>query len=279
MKKLFISMFALVSSLSMMATQNAYVQIKLVGTSYPTYSTSKLNLTEDTERNASYESGYDSQSAGTLSNDYSVLIYGYVGSQKCSSVSTNDLTGLEIGFTTNNVDDTYKLKFVDFEGTPFYLYDRLLHKSTLINGSTPDYEFSAPMGQVEVNGRFVIGVPAAYDVTLNAYGYLSFSAIESVSVPDGVDAYQAKYVAMNEEVLLTKINEKIIPANTGVILYGAASANHSLAVLNNGATALPEISLNDLKPSTAWAGATSNAFVLKGDALYEYVGSEQTHCS
>ena len=145
MKKLFISMFALVSSLSMMATQNAYVQIKLVGTSYPTYSTSKLNLTEDTERNASYESGYDSQSAGTLSNDYSVLIYGFVGSQKCSSVATNNLNGLAIGFVTNNVDDTYRLKFVDFEGTPFYLYDRVAHKSILINSTTADYEFTATM--------------------------------------------------------------------------------------------------------------------------------------
>lgn len=153
-------MLALICSLTMMATQTAYVQIKLVGTSYPTFSTSNLYLTEDTERNATYESGYDSYCEGSLSNSYSVLLYAFVGSDKCSSVATNDLSGLRIGFTTNNVDTEYKLQFSDFDGTEFYLYDRVLHKMTLINSTTPDYSFTAASGQIEVNDRFVINTVA-----------------------------------------------------------------------------------------------------------------------
>ena len=179
MKKIFVSMLALVCSLSLMATQTAYVQIKLVGTAYPSFSTSKLNLMEDTERNATYESGYDSQSAATLSNNYSVLLYGFVGSDKCSTVATNDLSGLQIGFTTNNVDTDYKLKFSDFEGTEFYLYDRVLNKLTLINSTTPDYAFTATAGQVEVNDRFVINTVAI--IGTDSWWETKFNSIMTVA--------------------------------------------------------------------------------------------------
>ena len=179
MKKIFVSMLALACSLSLMATQTAYVQIKLVGTAYPSFSTSKLNLMEDTERNATYESGYDSQSAATLSNNYSVLLYGFVGSDKCSTVATNDLSGLQIGFTTNNIDTEYKLKFSDFEGTEFYLYDRVLHKMTLINSTTPDYAFTATAGQVEVNDRFVINTVAI--IGTSTWWETEFNSILTVS--------------------------------------------------------------------------------------------------
>lgn len=162
-------MLTLICSLSMMATQTAYVQIKLVGTSYPTFSTSNVYLTEDTERNATYESGYDSYCEGTLSNSYSVLLYAFVGSDKCSSVATNDLRGLQIGFKTNNVDTEYKLQFSDFDGLEFYLYDRVLHKMTLINSTTPDYSFTAASGQVEVNDRFVINTIAIVGTNNDPY--------------------------------------------------------------------------------------------------------------
>ncbi|MBR3407364.1 MAG: hypothetical protein IKG86_00815 [Paludibacteraceae bacterium] len=171
MKKVFLSMLTLICSLSMMATQTAYVQMQLVGTSYPTFSTSNLYLTEDTERNATYESGYDSYCEGTLSNSYSVLLYAFVGSDKCSSVATNDLRGLQIGFKTNNVDTDYKLKFSDFDGLEFYLYDRVLHKMTLINSTTPDYSFTAASGQIEVNDRFVINTVAIVGTNNEPYEY------------------------------------------------------------------------------------------------------------
>lgn len=257
-----------------MATETAFVRVKLSSVAHPTDGACEIKLIENDARTSAYESGYDAKSMATLSNDYSVLFYGFVGTEKCSDIATNDLTGTALGFTTNNVDTEYKLSFRLFSGNEFYIYDRVAHKSILVNASTPDYTFNAAAGRVEVNDRFVIGIPAAYNVTLNDYGFASFSASESVVVPDDVDAYQAKFVSMNDEVLLTKITEKIIPANTGVILYGTALANHSLAVLTDGTATLPTIALNDLMPSSALDPSNySNVFVLKGEALYEYVGT------
>ncbi len=274
MKKLFISMLGLVCSLSLMATQTAYVQIDIVGTTYPAYSTNSLYLTEDSERNASYESGYDSQDMGTLSNDYSVLIYGFVGSTKCSSVATDDLTGLEIGFTTNNVDTEYKLQFFDFDGQEFILYDRLLHTSTVINASTPDYPFTAAAGRVEVNDRFVIGVPAAYTVTPKGSGYASFSATEATVIPAGVTVYKAEYDGVSV-LTLTAIAD-YIPANTGVIVAGTADLDYSFAVVTDPAAVMPDMSGNNLKPSTAFDG-TGEIYCLRHvgseSAFYQYTGA------
>ena len=272
MKKTLISILAVVFSMSAMAVPSALIKLTLTG---ETGGSNEMTLLEDSPYSTGYDQDFDGENMMSLSNAKSVLLYSYIGATPYQMIYTNVLDGLEISFTTNMDDSQYYIAIDYLMGrTDLVLYDRVAHKSVALDGSVASYPFNAVAGQVEVNGRFVIGVPAAYNVTLNAYGFASFSASESVVVPDGVDAYQAKFVSMNEEVTLTKIAEKIIPANTGVILYGAASANHSLAVLNNGATALPEILLNDLKPSTAWAGATSNAFVLKGDALYEYVGSD-----
>ena len=261
-------MLALICCLSMMATQTAYVQIKLVGTSYPTFSTSKLYLTEDTERNASYESGYDSQSAGTLSNDYSVLLYAFVGSEKCSSVATNDLTGLQIGFTTNNVDTEYKLKFSDFDGTEFKLYDRVAKQTVTLNASTPDYNFTAVAGQVEVNDRFVIGVPS-YSVTMNVDGWASFSSLDDLEIPAGLTAYQG--TLNGNELNLTSVD--YIKAGQGVILYGDANQSYTLD-LGNGSS----VFTNDLKPSSAWASHSGTIYCLHNEgvgttAFYQYTGS------
>lgn len=161
MKKLFVTMMVVVASLSVMATQTAAVRIKLVG-SNPTYATSTLRLTEDNARTAAYESGYDAESMMTLSNPYSVLIYSYVETHPCEVVATNDFKDTKIGFTTNMVDNDYKLEFSNVSGT-ITLYDKVLSKTTNIQEGT-SYSFSVPneqKGQKQVLDRFVINyVPA-----------------------------------------------------------------------------------------------------------------------
>lgn len=159
MKKIFVTVLAIASAISVMATQTAAVRITLSG-SNATYSKSTLKLFEDDARTAAAEDGYDSPCMMSQANSNSTLIYGLIGGAEYSTVSTDDLRGLEIGFKTNNIDTDYKLQFSNFDGMEFYLYDRVLHKMTLINSTTPDYSFTAASGQVAVNDRFVINTVA-----------------------------------------------------------------------------------------------------------------------
>ncbi len=159
MKKIILTVLAIASTISVMATQTAAVRITLSG-SNATYSKSTLKLFEDDARTAAAEDGYDSPCMLSQANSNSTLIYGLIGGAEYSTVSTNDLRGLEIGFKTNNIDTDYKLQFSNFDGMEFYLYDRVLHKMTLINSTTPDYNFTATAGQVAVNDRFVINTVA-----------------------------------------------------------------------------------------------------------------------
>ena len=158
MKKLFVTMLVVATSLSVMAATTSAIRIKLVG-SNPTYATSMLRLTEDDARTQGYESGYDGESMMTLSNPFSVLIYSYVETHPCEVVMTNNLNNTNIGFTTNMVDQDYKLVFSNFEGNALRLYDSVLDSLVVLNGSTQDYEFSvtpAQVGQIQVLDRFII---------------------------------------------------------------------------------------------------------------------------
>ena len=166
MKKIFISVMALAISVMAMATEEAYVRIRLTGASG---ASSVVRLTQDNERSAAYESGYDSEKMMYQANSNSVLLYGIVGSQNCEDVVTNQLEGVELGFVTNNVDATgYTLKFENVSGLSFQLYDRVADQVIPIvdNGT---YTFDAAMGRVAVNDRFVIQVaaPAAPGICFN----------------------------------------------------------------------------------------------------------------
>lgn len=57
------------------------------------------------------------------------------------------------------------------------------------------------------------------DVTIDAIGYATFSAMRGYALPDEMDAYTVSSYA-DENVTLKKIDEKIVPAFTGVILKG-----------------------------------------------------------
>ena len=178
MKKIILTVLAIASTISVMATQTAAVRITLSG-SNATYSKSTLKLFEDDARTAAAEDGYDSPCMLSQANSNSTLIYGLIGGAEYSTVSTNDLRGLEIGFKTNNIDTDYKLQFSNFDGMEFYLYDRVLHKMTLINSTTPDYNFTATAGQVAVNDRFVINTVAI--IGTSTWWETEFNSILTVS--------------------------------------------------------------------------------------------------
>lgn len=158
MKQMFISVIALAMCMTAMATETAYVQIKLTGESGGVNS---LSITADDEHSSAFESGVDIERLMSLANSKSVLIYGYQGSTPCEDVVTNDLTNLQIGFTTNTVDQNYTLTFIGKTGASIKLYDTATDNVIDLDAVTK-YDFSVEAGQVgqkQVLDRFVVNVP------------------------------------------------------------------------------------------------------------------------
>ena len=157
---MFISVIALAIGVMAMATETAYVQIKLTG---ETGGASNVYLTEDDAYTNAFEPGYDVEKMMSQSNSKSVLMYGFVGTTPCEDVVAANLDGLCLGFTTNQVDQNYTLSFIDYEGSKtLTLYDRVTKTPTVITDGG-SYNFSvtaAEVGRVAIEDRFVINYVA-----------------------------------------------------------------------------------------------------------------------
>lgn len=268
MKKLLISVLAVALSWSAMAAPIAVAKITLTGA---TGGYGELTLYEDDNRTSAYESGYDAPLIGTMENSKSVQLYGFIGSQKYDKIYSNDLYGTEIGFITNQDDANYTLTFNHIYGSDIVLYDRVKNKAVTITSGTPAYTFEAAAGRVEVNNRFVIGVPTpatGYTVTPNAAGYATFSAAEATVIPTGATAYTG--TISGEELVLNQITGDYVPANTGVIVAGVAGTPYNFAIYNGSVAAIAD---NDLKATSTYNTSMQNVYVLKGGAFLEYVGT------
>lgn len=157
MKKTLISAIAIAMSVTAMATETAYVQIKLTG---ETGGASSVFLTEDDAYTNAFEPSADVEKMMSQANSKSVLLYGFVGTLPCEDVVTNNLDGLAIGLKTNQEAQNYTMTFIDFSGRELSLLDRVTNEVITINASTPAYNFSveaAQVGRVAIDDRFVIG--------------------------------------------------------------------------------------------------------------------------
>ena len=158
MKKIFVSILAIAFTCSAFAAETAKVKIQLTS-SNATYGKNSVELKENSDRNATYESGYDAESMMSQANPHSVLIYGLVGETPCASVATDNLDGLVLGLKTNMYDTDYKLVFSNVSGRALKLYDRVTNELVDIT-ENGEYAFSveaAQVGRVAINDRFVIG--------------------------------------------------------------------------------------------------------------------------
>lgn len=167
-QRLYLLNIVLFMSTMVCATETAYVKILLHGATNPTRSTSFLTLLEDDEYTSAYEDGFDATTIMMQANNLSTLIFAISNGNYLSAVATNDLSALQIGFVSNNVDDTYTLTFENFNGRELLLVDKVRDSIITINASTPPYEFTIPaaqVGQVSVLDRFVIDfTPTVYQL-------------------------------------------------------------------------------------------------------------------
>ena len=269
MKKMFISVIALAMSMMAMATETAYVQIRLTGINGGV--SNSVYLTEDNAYTNAYESGADVEKIMSQANSNSVLMYAFVGTTPCGEVVALNLDGLNLGMMTNEVDNEYKLTFKNVSGRALTLYDRVANQVTNIvdNGV---YNFSVDpslVGQHAINDRFFINMDASdfnISLTTNDYGWATYSNTTDLQVlaPAGLKIYTGAFDG-DHTLNLNEVN--YVKANEGVVVYGTPNTTYYFAAGGSGA-----YGTNNLKPSSAYTVGDQNVYVLKGENLLLYNG-------
>ena len=225
MKKLFISLMAVLFSAYVVAADSALARITITGTT--SGGSAQITLIENPSYSAGYDNGYDAPCNINLAEDLpkTLHIYSYIGANKYSTIATNNLDGLHVDFITNLLDDEYTMTFEVFTlapGRTLDIYDLDEHVRTDIDPSE-SHTFTATKGHNEIKDRFIINyVAPALSVTTNGYGFCSFASTESVEFATGIEAYKGEYNAGTNELTLTSIGQ-IVPAGTGVILYSTST--------------------------------------------------------
>jgi len=267
MKKLFLSLVAILLSVHMFAvTYTDKVSITIYdGTYYPS-----LIVGESA----------DAEFAGNvLVNGYyapvqniasmPLAIYAYRGGVEYENLILSSLENIPMGIKTSNAT-SYTLYFAGLQGA-VSIYDKQEDEWIDCSAAYP-FTIDGSLCNSYINNRFYFFYNAAdfaYSLTTNAYGWASYSNTDvnlMPTVPAGLKIYKG---AINGDVLdLTVVDH--VAANQGVIVKGAPNTTYYFAA-GSGSASFAD---NDLKPASAWASHTGSIFCLKGDALYEYVGSD-----
>ena len=85
-------------------------------------------------------------------------IYVFAGGERYTTWASNAYSeNLAIGFASCE-NTSYTLKFQNFSGATYSVYDRYASQTIVVNGSTPDYVFTIADGDKNsvINNRFVI---------------------------------------------------------------------------------------------------------------------------
>ena len=271
MKKLFISLMAVLFSAYVVAADSAIARITITGTT--SGGSAQITLIENPSYSAGYDNGYDAPCNINLAEDLpkTLHIYSYIGANKYSTIATNNLDGLHVDFITNLLDDEYTMTFEVFTlapGRTLDIYDLDEHVRKDIDPSE-SHTFTATKGHNEIKDRFIINyVAPAYEtsVTTNAYGWATFSYTTDVE-PVNPASKVYKGTISGELLNLTEVD--YVKAGEGVIVYGAPSTTYYFAVGNGAA----DFTGNALKATATYNTSMKNVYVLKGNAFLEYVGT------
>ena len=266
MKKIFVSLLILAASLNAMATDFAVATLTLKGNTSLEQGEVTLVKTDN--------SAASSFCAPLYIDQYQVVMYALNGSEKYQIWANADLTNLPLGIKTYS-DASYTITVSNVSGAEtLNLYDAVEDQTiALTEGQT--YPFTATANST-INDRFVINyvpAPTGYDVTLNSFGLATFSAAEKTLVPDGLTAYKAGNFDVENGYLTLEevaVAGQTLPANTGVLLYGAAG-DYFMEISDAGYVT---ITGNKFHAATEWTASLENVYILHDNGLWLYTGTE-----
>ena len=281
MKKLFISLMAVLFSAYVVAADSAIARITITGTT--SGGSAQITLIENPSYSAGYDNGYDAPCNINLAEDIpkTLHIYSYIGANKYSTIATNNLDGLSVDFITNLLDDEYTMTFEVFTlapGRTLDIYDLNENQRTDIDPSE-SYTFTATKGHNEIKDRFVINyVAPVASVTTNEDGWASFAYTADVAPADpSLAVYKGALNNSDMEnpaIVLTAVTTGI-PAGEGVFVHGEPLTTYYFS-----ATTATAFSGNDLVGCTVAtdpAGISDAIYTLRNvggvTGLYNYVGT------
>lgn len=127
---------------TMLATETAYVGMKLTGETTASATNFKIRLTEDDAYTHGYDDGADAEILSlNPSNSQSVFLFAMVDTKRCSSIYDNLVKDLHVGFQTNRVDNKYSITFTTVEGRKLKFYDAANDSTFLITSNNQVYSF------------------------------------------------------------------------------------------------------------------------------------------
>lgn len=198
------------------------------------------------------------------------FLYGISGSTKLQVVRGADLDGVQLGVKTDGgTEFTFTVSSVE-GSNPLYFMDAQGEDHALTEGASfTIYDLAA---NSTIENRFSLGRPSApvYDaqVTTNEFGWASFSYAGNLAPVDA--SAQTLYKGAINGNVLDLYAVDYVKEDQGVLVKGAANTTYYFAA-GSGSS---DFAGNDLKPASAWESHTGTIFCLKGNALYEYTGSD-----
>ena len=279
MKKLFISIIALVCAMTMSAQTTADVTLRLESQSG---SVCEMYLFAGPDLAANPERGSFMPNA---SNPEDVNIYAVdpANENRYASFGNETLVNIPVGIITSKEAaalQNYTINFEVYENAEVLKLKDLVtgDEIDIIDGDSYAFTIAAATDPSYVEGtysvianRFVINYNASTypvaSVTTNAYGLATFSYDQNLTaIEAGVKLY--KGAISGEYLNLTQVD--YVEAGEGVLVYGEANTTYHFSA----GTGTSDFSGNELKAASAWAypHAGYNAYVLSGSSLYLYEG-------
>ena len=278
MKKLFISIIALVSAMTMTAQTTADVTLRLESQSG---SVCELYLFAGPDLAASPERGSFMANASNP-EDVNIFALDPANNNRYASFGNETLVNIPLGIITSKEAEaaqSYTIHFEVYESAYVLKLKDLLTgtETTITDGDSYAFTITAATDPSFVEGtysviadRFVINYDATAfvtSVTTNAYGWATFSydANLQLALPAGLKIYTGVFDG-DHTLNLNEVN--YVKANEGVVVFGAPNTTYYFAAGGSGANGT-----NNLKPSSAYTVGDQNVYILKGEELREYVGT------
>ena len=291
MKKIILSMLALISAITMSAQITSDVTIRLKSQSG---SINELMMFAGPDLAATPERG---SFVATASNPEDINVYAIdpVSGNRYSSFGNETLVNIPLGIITSKEAESmqsYTFEFDVYENTDVLTLTDLFTDDVVNITDGGSYAFSvtsanAPTYQEgsysAINDRFVINYnPAAFvaSVTTNEDGWASFaySANVAPALPAGLKIYKGALDLSDVEnpaISLTEVNA--IPAEAGVFVKGAPLTEYHFVAAS--ASALTGNDIVGCVAATSVSNFGSDAiYTLRhtgsGTALWQYVGTD-----
>ena len=192
-------------------------------------------------------------------------------SGNAGAIIVDDKSDEKVTVAGGNIDGTIQVSGATVQSVSV---EQFINGTT--SGEEPDYTVTKT-GTPSDNPTYSVTPNLSKVAIMNAYGFSTFSTNVGRKIKaadaENLKAYKAQY--NNGELVLTQITGEdiIIPANNGVILWGANNESYSFEAVDNSSV----LADNDLRPATAWeadyAEGNSTFFVLSGNMMYKWVGN------